>query len=247
MHSPARALPEAVSAAARSIPTSARVYARLQSVLQNPRSSVIDVVDLVKVDAGLASAVLRAANSAYARRGEPIESVNDAINRVGLREINRLIGLAVAGEIFVSALPLYRLPGGILWENSLATAVAMSVLALAAREDERPSYTLGLLRPAGRLVLQRVALASSAPLHPHEPAVLAEEPSWEKSVFGLTNAEVTAHLFDSWHFAPSLAAAMRHHHHPEAARGDGRLAARLHLACWIAANLGKGLPCETTR
>ncbi len=248
MPSPApAALPEAVRLASRTIPASARVYARLQTLLQSPLASVGDVADLVRVDAGLASAVLRAANSVYFHQGEPLESVNDAINRVGLREVHRIVGLAIAGELFVSTLPLYRLPGLLLWENSLATAVAMSLLAHAAGEDERPAYTLGLMRPAGRLVLQRVALASTAPLPPcPEASPSADEARWETNSFGVTNADVSAHLLETWRFAPALVAALRHHRCPERAPGDTRLAARLHVACWIAATLGKGLPGEAS-
>ncbi len=247
MPSTAPALPEAVRLASRTIPASARVYSRLQSLLQSPLACVGDVADLVKVDAGLASAVLRAANSAYFHQGEPLASVNDAINRVGLREVHRIVGVAVAGELFVSALPLYRLPGHLLWENSLATAVAMSLLAHAAGDDERPAYTLGLMRSAGRLVLQRVALASTASIPPCPEASPAfDEARWETAAFGVTHAEVTAHLLETWRFAPALAAAVRHHRHPENAPGDGSLAARLHLACWIADTLGKGLPGEAS-
>lgn len=236
--------PEALRLAAQALPAAAGVYARLQIVLQNPQVALDEIIDLVKLDAGLSAAVVRAGNSACCRRGEPLESVNDAINRVGLREVHRIVGQAVAGQLFLSQLPLYALPGRLVWENSLATAVAMSALAHAAGEDERPAYTLGLLRPAGRLVLQRLALADTHPVSPRTPIDPAAEGAQERARFGVTNTEVTAHLFAHWRFAPALGVALRHHPQPEKAPAEAPLAARLHLACWIAATLGKGLPGE---
>lgn len=239
---------EAVRLAAQTLPAAAGVYVRLQPLLQNPLASLDEIIDLVKLDAGLSAAVVRAGNSAYCRRGEPLESVNDAINRVGLREVHRVVGQAVAGQLFLGHLPLYGLPGRLVWENSLATAVAMSVLAHTVGEDERPAYTLGLLRSAGRLVLQRLALAEpDARDMPRTPIDPTAEEAGETARFGATNAEVAAHLFAHWRFAPALGVALRHHLRPEHARTEAPLAARLHVACWIAATLGKGLPGETRR
>ncbi len=100
-------IPDKIRQAALHIPAAAGIYARLQSLVTDPAASLSDIIDLVKLDAGLASAVVRAANSAVNRQSEPIASVNDAINRVGLREVHRIIGHAVAGQLFVQHLSLY--------------------------------------------------------------------------------------------------------------------------------------------
>jgi HD-like signal output (HDOD) protein len=247
---PTSVLPPPLKQAAQNLPSAARIFACLQVKLQSPLAGLDDIVDLVKMDPGLASAVVRAGNSATHRQGEPLESVNDAINRVGLREVHRIVGIAVAGQLFLANLPLYKISGALLWENSLATAVAMSVLSHAVGDDERPAYTLGLLRPTGRLVLQRVALSSErnpGPPPTPSPSHPAAETEWEKTHFHLSNTDVTAHLLESWHFTAPLCDAVRHHLRPEACPGNARLAARLHLACWIAATLGKGLPGELAR
>jgi HD-like signal output (HDOD) protein len=239
-------MPEAIRFAAQTLPPSARIFARLQTLLHDPRSSIDDIVDLVRLDAGLASAVLRVANSAFHRKGEPLGSVNDAINRVGLREVHRIVGVAVSGQLFIQSLPLYRLGGQTLWQNSLATATAMGLLARAAGEDERAAYTIGLLRSAGRLVLQRLSGAATqpSPPAPEASAPLGAEVAWERACFGFTNHELSAWLLGEWRFAPALCAALRHHPDPEREPGDNRLGALLHLACWIATELGKGLPAE---
>ncbi len=238
--------PDPIKQAARALPAAARIYARLQTLLQSPDSNVSDIVDLVQMDAGLASAVLRVSNSAVHRQGEPLRSVNDAINRIGLREVHRVIGDALSSQLFVTNLALYRLPGQLLWENSVATATVMSLLAREADEDERSAYTLGLLRSTGRLVLQRVATdaAFPGPAAP-EPATgpLAER-RWERERFGVTHVEITARLLIEWSFPPALAEAIRTHHNLAEAPARSRLAAMLHLASWTASTLGKGLPSE---
>ncbi len=231
---------------ARALPASARVHARLQKLLGDPLAGLGEIVDLVRMDSGLASGVLRVSNSAAVRRGEPLRSVNDAINRVGLREVHRIVGLAVASQFFVSALPLYHLSAQAVLENSLATAAAAAVLARNTGQDERSAHTLGLLRGTGRLVLQRAGSAAhvTAP-PPPVPGVAFDETAWERDTFGHTNADVAAALLAEWRFEPMLCAAVRHHIDPtRAANADVLLAALLHLACWITSQLGKGLPGE---
>jgi HD-like signal output (HDOD) protein len=190
--------------------------------------------------------VLRLGNSAYFRRGEPVESVHEAINRVGLREVNRIVGMTVSGQLFADKIPLYRLDGETLRQNSLATALAMEFLTKTTSEDARLGYTLGLLRTSGRLGLQRIAqtdLANTPSVCPDTNLTAASLPKWEHAHFGVTNVEMSALLLAEWGFDTALCSAVDAHLRPTASTG-GRLAALLHVACWTADMLGKGLPGE---
>lgn len=239
-------LPQLIEQHARALPASARIHARLQKLLGDPMADLSEIVDLVRMDSGLASGVLRVSNSAAIRRGEPLRSVNDAINRVGLREVHRIVGLAVASQFFVNSLSLYRLSAQTVLENSVATATAAALLARRCGEDERIAHTIGLLRGTGRLVLQRAGAAQNPPLDPApEPGGLSDESTWELAAFGHTHHQVASALLAEWRFEPALCAAMRHYPDPASAPpGSARLAALLHLACWITSKLGKGLPGE---
>lgn len=239
--------PETIKKVAQSMPSSARVYARLQGLLRQPNSCLTDIVDIVRVDAGLAAGVLRLGNSVYFRHGEPVESVHEAINRVGMREVNRIVGLTVSGQLFAEKLPLYRLDGETLAQNSLATALAMEFLTRAAAEDERLGYTLGLMRTAGRLALQQLAIMggagipSASPEDGSAPSVLA---AWERNYFGVTNVEMSALLLAEWGFEEALCAAVKTHLRPLASTASSKLSSLLHIAGWTAEMLGKGLPGE---
>jgi len=228
------------------MPSSARVYARLQNLLCRPFFDVSDVVELVCVDAGLAAGVVRLGNSVHFCHGSPVESVHEAINRVGIREINHIVGQTVGGQLFMGKLPLYRTDGEALSQNSLATALAMSFLAKASHEDERAAYTLGLLRPVGRLALQRLATPSGAMPPPALPetANAATALAWERNTFGVSNVEVLALLMAEWGFEPMLCMAAKHHLLPGTDARHNRLSALLHVAGWTAEMMDKGLPGE---
>jgi len=224
------------------MPSSARVYSRLQVLLQDSDAGLDDVVDLVRVDAGLASGVVKVANSVLFRRSSSVESVHEAINRVGLREVNRIVGVSVATQMFTGDLPLYRITAILLWENSLATALAMGILARTVAEDERQAYTVGLLRPVGSVALQRLFNSDKeASARPAADVPGFDESVWEKAFFGNTHAEVSAALMAVWGFEHSVCDAVKYHRKPA---GRSRLAALLNTACGVVETLGKGLPGE---
>ncbi len=227
------------------MPSSARIYSRLQVLLQDPDTGLDDIVDLVRVDAGLAAGVVRLGNSVHFRRGSPVSSVHEAINRVGLREVNRIVGVSVAAQMFTTDLALYQINGTHLWENSLATALAMAFLARAAAEDERQAYTVGLLRPVGRVALQRVFVQAGAEVAEVPPAGAGrgDESAWERGLFGTTNAEMSGALMVKWGFEGPLCGAVNQH---RKAAGGNRMAALLHAACWAVESLGKGFASEST-
>ncbi len=67
------------------LPCSPAILPRLITVLVANDSSADDIADIIKVDAALAAATLRLANSAYFAGGTPSDTVSDAVVRLGQR------------------------------------------------------------------------------------------------------------------------------------------------------------------
>ena len=147
------AVRDAILRLARKLPTSPHIFGRLGRLLNDPNSELDDVVKLVAVDSGLTGRVIRLSNSVYFRGEQSVRSLDDAINRVGFREMHRIVGVAMSEQIFQGGLPVYNLSAETMWENSVVTALAMERLARAAGADDAEAYTIGLLRSVGKLVL----------------------------------------------------------------------------------------------
>ncbi len=229
---------------AQQLPASPRVFAKVQAALQREATGVTEIVDLVKVDAGLCAALLRVANSPFYQRGERIESINAAINRVGLRKVHRMLGLALAQQVLRGGLACYGLSADLVWENSVVVALAATALAREAGGDDRAAYTLGLLRSVGMTVLQVVAMGDELPTLHERCGSGRETLAWERATFGMTSAMATGVLLRGWGFSDEWSAAAVHHVDPRQAPQPTALTALLHVANALAELLGKGLPCE---
>lgn len=232
-------------AAARRLPSSPRVFGALESAMRNPDVSIDSIVDIVRVDPSLAVRVIRVSNSPVFRRGAAVESLDIAISRVGLREIHRLVGAAVADQLYAVGLTLYRISGDDLWLNALVTALSAEQFAAASGRDSREAYTLGLLRNSGRMLLQRIGQEAALPPTSGMKANGAETRAWELATFGLSADEAGAELLSLWGFADATVQGLRYAWSPTQDPRRGFEPAILHLANWGAVCLDQGLAIET--
>ncbi|HLP00697.1 MAG TPA: HDOD domain-containing protein [Opitutaceae bacterium] len=228
------------------LPASPRIFSRLASVLKDLNTGVDQVVGLVKMDPGLSAQVIRLSNSVLFGFAEPSSSLEESINRVGFREVYRLVGLAATNQLFPKELALYAVRGDLVWENSLASALAMERLARKqGAEDEQAAYTIGLLRSAGKVLFTRLAAqpAVRLPIYPG-PDTEPHLGDWERGLFGMDNPEAAAELMEHWKFDPTIRLAIRHHYDPLVVPDAPREAALLNCAGWVVHQLGKSLPGE---
>ena len=225
---------------AQKLPASPQIFGRLCLLLDDLNADTGQVVDLISVDASLSARVLRLSNSVFFRGSLSVQSLDEAIARVGFREVHKIVGIAMTEQAFKDGLPSYQLSAKTIFENSVATALAMEIIARSAGEDGHEAYTAGLMRQIGKLVLGRM-------LEKEHPGVICGDDdfcAWEQQQFNITSHEASAMVLEAWKLPPGFYHGIRHHHQPEVDRKNGPLGAMLHLACWVVQMLGHGLTAE---
>jgi HD-like signal output (HDOD) protein len=239
---PASQLKDHILRLAQKLPASPQIFSRLSVLLNDINADLDKIVNLISIDTGLTSRVLRLSNSVLFRGATPVQSLDEAINRVGFREIHKMVGMAMTEQLFVNGLPAYRMNARQVWENSVATALAMESIASESGYDAQAAYTLGILRQVGKLVLGRV-------LEKEQPGAICPDDldvlSWESARLNITNHEAAAYILGSWKLPTSLCAGMRFQHEPEEHPDDGPEGAQLHLAGWVVGQLGISTKSES--
>jgi putative nucleotidyltransferase with HDIG domain len=235
---------EQVCAEALRLPCSPALLPRLSQALQSESSSTGEISNIIQIDPALASATLRLANSAFfGGIGRSVDTVEQAILRLGAKEIYRLAALALIG----------RWPAvnnsGCQWEpgdfcrHALCVAIATEVLAeITERVDPQLAYTAGLVHELGKLALAH-ACGSFFPLV--RACQQQRRNTWEqaeKDVLGYEHAEVGARLLRAWRFPELMVAAAEFQHRPTKAPAAALpLLAHLHAGRYIAASMGPGI------
>ncbi len=240
---PGSPTPAQLVAELRAIPPVARVLARLQHLLTDPNSSLEDVAQLIRLDAALMTRIIQISNSVWFRRGLPSKTIMEAVERVGFREVYRMVGVVAASSLVAQPLAAYRRSAMDVWRESVACAFAAEMLADRLGEDMSAAYMSGLLHTIGRLPVDQYL--QRGPTH----RMLAEEgfpfdhSGAEYALLGFTQADVAALMLTQWEFPTTVTLPIRHQYQPlEAPEEHDRMAAVLYGARML-----RSVVCQNVR
>lgn len=228
------------------LPCSPSLLPRLALALQSNESSAHEIERLISLDASLAAATLRLANSAAFSRTGGIESLEEAIFRLGAKEIYRLSALVLVNRWETGSATALRWEPGDFSRHALCTAIAAEVLAeVTERVDPQTAYTAGLVCDLGKLALAHCCAE-------HYPAVRKyceqNNCTWEqgeRTVLGYHHADVSVRLLTAWKFPERFVLTAQHMMKPaDAPESVLPLLAHLHAAKYLATALGPGVTEE---
>jgi len=137
------------------IPPYPAVALRVQEVMGRKNFGLAEVAELIGADAVLAADILRCANSVMYRRGASVIDLTQALTRIGVQQVMRLLiasGLATSAQALGPLVPLRRM----VWIEGLSGAAVCQELARLRGLRTEDAFTLGLLHDFGKVV----ALAS---------------------------------------------------------------------------------------
>jgi HD-like signal output (HDOD) protein len=226
---------------AEKMPSTPRVLADLQQLLNDTNNDLDAVTELLRRDVSLTARIIRIANGVIYSKGDPVGSLEEALGRVGFDEVYRLTGLASIAGLVNFQLRFYGVSVQRLRENSVFGAVMMEKLAQFVAADPRVSYTAGLLRSAGKIALDLTAQQDlrGAKAPPMSPLGLI---AWERSFFGVTNLEVSTAVLRAWRLPVEVYVPIRDHYLQELAVDPLPMAKQLFLAAGAVDRAGYGLP-----
>jgi HD-like signal output (HDOD) protein len=227
-----------VLAKADRLPPAPAVLPKLLALLNDMDSDPMDIVRLIKVDPSLTAQVLRLSNSVYYGMSTSSTSLDEAVNRIGFREVYKLVAMICSKDMLATKLDKLCIQEGQLWEQSITCGFVMEYLATKMRIDSSNCYTIGLLHALGKILI------TTHPDFDYDDVfnkVEQEQLSLEKAehaCFGFTMAELAACLLEKWNFPPDICIPIRHQNSPDIAPQYKKQAGLLHLAIWMVASLG---------
>lgn len=211
------------------LPVFPRVIDEILMRLDEPDTSLDQLVRHVERDPVLCGRIFALANSAAARtrRDSRVRDLFTATSLIGLSKLRETVIVTSLSGFLRGALPVGMAPG--FWEHSAATGVCAQQLAILTHQPADPAMIAGLLHDIGQLWLFRFEpekfSAAWARAGTHETTIAQAE----KEQFGVDHTEVGAWLAESWELPPAIVAAIRGHHAPDAVL-DEPLVAVVHVA-----------------
>ena len=187
------------------IPAQPDSLVKLSLLMAEDEINLSAVSQLIESDMALAAAVLKAVNSSlYGLKGR-VQSVQQAVTYLGMREVAGItfeMGLRAAFPPAAELEPL--------WQRAAERGVWMGRLAQRLDLDAWAAHSAGLFEECGKAVLFRHAPE-------HYRAMLraasddAELVTLEHAGFGVSHDALGAALCESWGLGAAAVASVRHH------------------------------------
>ncbi len=232
--------PEALARAAKNMPAGPRILPRLQKLLRDPNVGLPEILEPIRVDQGIAARVLQVGNSACYCKGSPCQTIEESINRLGLKRVYEVVSGALCAQAMSRPLLAYNLRAEEFWKLSLAAGLAAEVLAVRADEDRNAAYTVGLLHGIGMVVIDGWLQATDPRRRLTFRSFAGEYSHDEQERLGFSQAEAADAMLTLWGFPPAMTAPLKYQYSRQVPAEHARSVALLRAAKWLR-NLASGV------
>lgn len=221
------------------LPPLPQVAQKALSLIRNPNSSMGDLAEVLMMDQGLASTVLKWVNSSYYGLAQPVSTVQQAIVYLGQDTLQSLVLAASISTFLYRPVPGYELDRGDLWKHSIGVATGAQFIAKKFGPSQaEEAYHAGLLCDIGKLVFEVIFRG-----------INISNINWqgksfndlEFEIFGLDHAHMGSEMAKRWKLPISLQKGIECHHQPSQAGEFIRIASSVHIADVALTMLGIGI------
>jgi putative nucleotidyltransferase with HDIG domain len=218
------------------LPSLRSIETALRELLGADNRFSTQISEVIRRDPSLTARLLRLVNSVYYGLTSPVNSIEEAVFYLGVRQIRQLVVVTPVIEDF------QKLAGGSafqwreFWQHCIATAILTRELTSSTmRLDDESDYVAGLVHDVGRIVM-------ASAFRQHFNAIYLEEDfdreesllDRERRILGVDHTELGAIYLSQHQLPPVLVEVTRHHHHPEYSKTARELTAAVHIADMLA-------------
>jgi putative nucleotidyltransferase with HDIG domain len=208
-------VPDKILTEVSSFPSMPRAGFKLRALLNKVDVPLTEIEEILRHDPGLATNVLRLANSAFFGLSTKVGSLKQAVMLLGVKRFAQIAVSACMSKTMEKAVEGYDLSPGELWLHSIAASNTAEALAKNRKIAETDDvFTPALIHDMGKLVLGKFVKEE---LHKIESITSNAVPLEvaEHMVLGIDHAEIGALILAKWSFPIDIVNAVRWHHNPE--------------------------------
>jgi HD-like signal output (HDOD) protein len=223
------------------LPSLPTIAMEVINVIEDPKTNVHTLSQLIAKDQVLASKVLKIANSPFYGYAKTISTIDFAIVILGFETLKEVVmSISVTSHLSKNVSKDFKINS--FWDHSIATSVIARELAKnIGYKILGEAFVAGLIHDLGILILNQYfhkEFTEVTSLVKEKGMKLLEA---EMKVYGVTHDEVGSWLAVRWNFPKQLTEAMRYHHNPGFAIINKQLVGILHFAEALSQHIEHGV------
>lgn len=218
----------------------------LTRLMRDPTANLDEITEVVRRDMDLTASLLKRCNSALHRGSEPVDSVDDAMLRLGLDAVLEIVLALVSSR-------MYRLPPETetalrgLWDHALLTAIYTRELMRNTEVSRSVAFTAGLLHDIGKVFLIKADPAEYVQTLQKARQRHRATVDQEEEELGTNHATVGGEMLSRWKLPASIVTGIWLHHHTELGGEQNPLARAIEVADTLTYLVGFGLADQYAR
>lgn len=198
------------------LPSLSPAVHRLLGLLARRDVEVNQLSKAISADPPMTGHLLATANSAYFNRGAQVKTVSQAIARVGLSKLRRIVLSKSLSRVFRSMRTDSSWSATRFQLHSVATGAAAELICDFLRvEGCENAFLGGLMHDVGKLLIACGQPEKFREIEDRVAVTGRAQAEFEVQLLGLEHAELSGMAVAAWELPFSLARAVAHHHHPE--------------------------------
>ncbi len=206
----------------------------LSELVHSERSLNSQIAEVIRRDPSLTSRLLRMVNSVYFGLSTRVNSIEEAVFFLGLRQIRELaLATPVIEEVEqLQAGVTGSLPWKELWNHSIGTAILTReiIASTTLQIDDDTDYLAGLLHNIGKVVMAYAFPEELRQLLAGETTTAEEFARRERALIGWDHARIGAEYLRRHQVSEEIIQAVAFHHEPDAAPQHAIFAAAVQVA-----------------
>lgn len=128
------------------LPTLPEIAIKIREAADDPDANLMGMAEVIAQDPALSARMVKVANSAFMGRSVKVETLNQAVTRIGLRQIKNIATAIAMEQLFVSKNDLVRDYMDKSWQKTVNVAsVSMAVMKFWLEKNKHESLNLDTL------------------------------------------------------------------------------------------------------
>lgn len=195
------------------LPSLPEVYIRVNSLIENPRATAIEIGAAVQTDPALTARILKLVNSAYYGLRNPVTSIPHVVSLLGREQLQQVL----LGSVLVGVCKDYDIEGFPMmefWQHCIKTAIIARNLAMQNAQvmDHEVFFTAGLLHDIGWLVIAKVHPDSYTQITELAKVENRDVIEVETETLGVTHVQIGIQLLEKWGIPGMVTQCVKKHH-----------------------------------
>ncbi len=214
---------------------------KLAGLVNSEQSYTAQIAETIRRDPSLTARLLRMVNSVYFGLSAKVNSIEEAVLYLGLRQIRELsMATPVIEDLEKIGQSALKLPWRELWRHSIGTAI-MTREILATTDlliDDDTDYIIGLLHNVGKVVLATAFPAEFQQIIGRKYESAEAVCAAERALVGWDHPAIGGYYLEKHQLAPEIVEGVRHHVNPADSPQHSMYAAAVQVADLLVREIG---------